>query len=777
MDVLTPLVHWLHLLALALWIGGLAVSRVVLSPRRTRPEDVPLLESARHRAQAVLWWSLIALIVTLAAEIGLRAAADAGGDSNGFMPSLKALLFGTRYGEASVARWLLVVASLWAVDAIGRAPAVAPALVPRPSRHALGIVAGGPRRRSMLSRGAWLRICILLAVALLAATAAAGPYGALGPAASLIDTLHLGATALWLGGAMALALIVAPFIMIVERERRPMALVSLLNRYSPLALLSVLVLVLTGWWELRQSPRALGILSASVDRALTLKLLLYVVLLIVSGWSAMVLRPRLRRLAPRLRRDDRVAGAADRALAAAQSLLWVDAALAAAVLLLVAADTISPVRAAAAAPNMLSARSGSITMTLRAVPDAAGANSFDLYLTNNGRPLMGADVALTATSMGRHAVSLPPMLAEDLGGGHYRAHGVLTTGGRWRLHMSLLRGMTVSGADVTLTAALSRRRPAAALAAPSGPGIWQPLGPNVIVHALVADPANHALLYEGTIAGVYRSSDGGLHWTPSSTGLFGSSREVWSLTFLPDGSLIAATGAGVYRSTDGAAHWRAVGLGDRSVYTLATHVAGHIVLLAGADGGIFRSDDLAASWHRIFNSGAAAITSLAWPSIRPTLIVAGISPADKPLAVSHDSGATWQTSADGLPPGPGLMSVAVAPGAHDAYAGSMGLGAYALPGLGGTWQGRNAGLPGLATGDAHIGSFSFDPRDSAVLYAATPFGVYRSGDAGRHWAIFGRGLYGDATVVTALMLVTGPHPTLYAATAAGLYRAPLAGAP
>src|SRR5579885_1339257 len=46
MSAATVLVHWLHLLALALWIGALAVTQIVLpSGRRTRPEDVPLLEA------------------------------------------------------------------------------------------------------------------------------------------------------------------------------------------------------------------------------------------------------------------------------------------------------------------------------------------------------------------------------------------------------------------------------------------------------------------------------------------------------------------------------------------------------------------------------------------------------------------------------------------------------------------------------------------------------------------------------------------------------------
>ena len=141
------LVHWLHLLALALWIGGLAGLAVVLrAGRRVHPEDVALLEPARRRTRAILWWAVIALMVTLAAEIGLRTLATIANADTAFTTSLRTLLFGTRYGKASVAQWLALVASLWALDELGRAPVAATAGLRRWRGHALGIVAAPPRR-------------------------------------------------------------------------------------------------------------------------------------------------------------------------------------------------------------------------------------------------------------------------------------------------------------------------------------------------------------------------------------------------------------------------------------------------------------------------------------------------------------------------------------------------------------------------------------------------------------------------------------------------------
>ena len=147
MTALLVLVHWLHLLALALWIGGLTGLTIVLrAGRRVHPEDVAVLESARRRTRAILWWAIIALMVTLAAEIGLRTLATSAHADTAFTTSLRTLLFGTQYGKASVAQWLVLVASLWALDELGRAPVAATAGLTRWRGHALGIVAGPPRR-------------------------------------------------------------------------------------------------------------------------------------------------------------------------------------------------------------------------------------------------------------------------------------------------------------------------------------------------------------------------------------------------------------------------------------------------------------------------------------------------------------------------------------------------------------------------------------------------------------------------------------------------------
>jgi uncharacterized membrane protein len=784
MTALLVLVHWLHLLALALWIGGLAGLAIVLrTGRRVHPEDVALLEPARRRTRAILWWAVIALMVTLAAEIGLRTLATTAHADTAFTTSLRTLLFGTRYGKASVAQWLVLVASLWALDELGRAPVAAMAGLTRWRGHALGIVAAPPRRPHLaISPRAWLRSALLLAAALLVCTAVAGPYGG-APLAAVVDALHLGVTMLWLGGTIVIALAVIPFVPLVGYARQPMALLALLDRFTPAAVMGVVVLVLTGLWESAHAPPAPGSsFSTLAGPTPALMALVLAIMVATSAWGLMVLRPRMRRLAIRARRDARATLQAAAALTTERRLLWVNAVLAVLAFLLGALADASPNHVSGAAgvhrPMTLRTKAGPVTVMLQVRPKAAGPNIFDVYVSRGGAAIRGAEVVIRARSLQMRGIDPLPVVAAELGGGHYRGRGLLTMGGRWRLHVSVRRGATAAAPDFTVAATPLRASTPAVVPAPGrstgdgtpAPGSWQQVGPGVITYAFVADPRNQARLYTGTVAGVYRSSDGGAHWTDASTGLSGSARAVHSLAVIADGSLFAATGAGVYRSTDGGGQWLAAGLSTRAIYSLATHMDGHVALLAGGDGGIFRSEDLGAHWRHIYTTGAAAVTSLAWPAVRPTLVVAGIDPSAHPVAVSEDGGTTWRTATQGLVALPGMMSVAVAPGAHDIYAGSMGRGAFTLPGLSGSWQERNDGLPGLATGDAHIGSFAFDPANPRILYAATDFGVYTSPDAGRHWARFGRGLRGDAMVVTTLAFVNGPHPMLYAATAAGLYR-------
>ena len=813
LDVLLAPVHWLYLLGLTLWVGSLTMLLHVLRGPRVRPEDIALLEGARRRSSVVALWSVVALLITLVIEVGAGALAAAGGDVGAAFnaPALRSLLFGSRVGVASVARWLLLVAALWAAGEVGRAPTAArtPRQGPARGRRALGIVAPAWRRSgALLSRGAWLMVSAVLAAGVLLCTAVAGPYG-VAQATAAVEALHLAATVLWLGGTIMLVVAVAPYIPLVEGARRPLAVLTLLNRFTPIALLGLVTLVATGAWE---ATHAAGIgprlgaggsgrastLATLAGLSLMAKTLLLIAIVVVSARSLLGWRRRLQQVALRARRDPALSARRDLLLRLVQRAMRVNAGLAVMALLCGAIADLYPQQALAAAAAQGGASvavghaggPGGTTVLMRALPAGDGQSDIDLYLGDaGGEPVDGVVVTIAARSPEARGPTPPTVRATRLGPGHYRGRLPLHAGGRWTIVVGVGGGSKAPTATFALT--IPPPVPTVALAAigaakgtagargargarrARGARGWQGLGPVLIAHALVAAPDDRSRLYEGTIEGVYRSDDGGARWVASSDGFPQEAREVWSLTFLPDRSLVAATGGGLYRSTDGARHWRSAGLGTRAIYTLAAHVAGHIALLAGGDGGVYRSDDGGARWRQIYDAGSASVTSLAWPSVRPALIVAGVNPGRdargaRPVVVSEDGGASWTARAGGLSRDASVLSVAVAPGARIVYIGSLNDGAYVAPvaRADASWQGRGGGLPPAA----QVGSFAFDPANPAILYAATTSGVYRSGDAGARWVLFGEGLAGDATVVGALDLVNGPHPVLYAATAAGLYR-------
>ncbi len=811
--LVAALLGWIHVLALALWVGALTMCLLVLrNRRRERIEDVALMEQARRRCGLVSYWSVVTLIVTLGADVvmrlreaGIPFAAD----------RLRGFLFDTPYGQASVAVWVLLFVALltigqWtripaAAVPAGMATAITPTELPAPTqarRQALGIVAGGMggmrQPPTAMMRNDWVRITALLAGAVLIGTAAAGPWGT-GPFPTMVEILHLLAATVWLGGSILVAAALVPYVPLAPRARRAAMLLTLLDRFTPAVMLSALALLFTGWWENANQPAVVPALGRDAHAAAVLRVGLLLTITALSARGALALRPRLHRLSVRARRNLTVLYQSDYVLGQLQRAIGVNAALAVLALLcgtLATASTASVVEPALASPGpapsipIARAHAAGLTVSLRVDPDHAGPNTFDVWLRDAaGQPLDGATVTVdaqpqpgadatattTATRNATTGVARTMLTMVALGAGHYRARATLPAGsGRWNARVAVRTGTVMAATLFAFAAASHGAAPApvgtGTLAGGTVGGDWQPLGPDALAHTLAVDGADPNRLFEGTENGVYRSTDGGAHWATASTGLMGGAQEVWSLTFLPDHSLIAATGAGLYRSTDDAQHWLPAGLASHAIYTLAIHGIGQLVLLAGGDGGIYRSYDDGQHWSLAYNAGATAVVSLAWPSIRPTMIVAGLNPGPHLVVVSEDGGATWHARDEGLPTsGAGMMSIAVAPGANSIFAGTMGLGAYAADAAG-PWQARSSGLPGLAQGDAHIGSFSFDPRSGPVLYAATPNGVYKSLDAGRRWQPFGHGLSGLSADVTSLTLVSHPRLTLYATTATGVYR-------
>ena len=126
------------------------------------------------------------------------------------------------------------------------------------------------------------------------------------------------------------------------------------------------------------------------------------------------------------------------------------------------------------------------------------------------------------------------------------------------------------------------------------------------MQCLAIDPGNSQVLYVSTKTpyvvtdrdGVWKSSDGGINWTRSSTGL--TDNTVYSVAIDPGNSQViyAGAGDGVWKSSDGGINWvdSSSGLTDSRVVCLVIDPSKPQTLYAGTSGGVWKSSDGGINW-------------------------------------------------------------------------------------------------------------------------------------------------------------------------------------
>ena len=303
--------------------------------------------------------------------------------------------------------------------------------------------------------------------------------------------------------------------------------------------------------------------------------------------------------------------------------------------------------------------------------------------------------------------------------------------------------------------------------------------------------SSSGMLFAGTFGGgVYASSDDGLTWNPSNTGL-GSI--VTSLAVNYRGYVFAGTyGGGVFRSSDGGNSWIAVnnGLASLGVEALAVRPNGE--LFAGTSGGhLYVSQDDGETWSdtnfpgfavrglfldstgTLYAGTAGGLfrlpatqglwvhTGLVGFDVRASAIAPdGQIYASLPgrLVRSPNAGSTWGSA--------GLLTEVQSIGideAGDVFVGGIG---------GGLFRSLNTGEPALTWDrvDATLAvndvrGFAFTTQGH-VLAATYGGGIYRSRNRGDTWDSINAGLTNRYVMAFAVSPVDG---TVYTGTNAGVY--------
>ncbi len=181
--------------------------------------------------------------------------------------------------------------------------------------------ATGAIPRALGAGGAWL-LGLPPAIALVAISwAGHASSGGDRTANIVIDALHGGATAVWLGGLLGLATLVSPAVVRLGDADRVRLAAAVVVRFSAVALVAVAVLVVTGVYRALAEVALGEVLDSDYGRVLVVKLALFAVLLAGGAYNRMVVHPRLERAALGLDPDDRGATAALRVSVRAELVL------------------------------------------------------------------------------------------------------------------------------------------------------------------------------------------------------------------------------------------------------------------------------------------------------------------------------------------------------------------------------------------------------------------------------------------------------------------------
>ncbi len=139
-----------------------------------------------------------------------------------------------------------------------------------------------------------------------------------------------------------------------------------------------------------------------------------------------------------------------------------------------------------------------------------------------------------------------------------------------------------------------------------GGKLWKPVQDmnGQSVRALAQAPSNPKIYVAGTLSGVYRSVDGGLHWTVISPAGSTELHEIESVAIDPldPNTIYAGTWHLPWKTTDGGAHWSNIKKGlidDSDIFSILVDPQAPSVVYASACSGIYKSDSGGALFRKV----------------------------------------------------------------------------------------------------------------------------------------------------------------------------------
>jgi copper transport protein len=421
----------LDYLAIALMLGGLAFLLLSWRPALVATAGAgagwPEASTAfAARARRMLAGAVVLGVLSGAAGIVLQGA-TAGGTSfwSALDPGVVREVLGTRFGRVWGLRlvdWLLLGTALAAGVGARTIPVLRPAAV-----GATGVAPAPFPRAGVL-------VALAVPAAVLAVTPAlAGHATTQHPVAALLplDVVHVVAMSVWIGGLVALLLVVPAATRRLEAPERSRLLAAVLLRFSPIALGCVVALAATGTTQALIDMGGLAPLTTTAfGRAVLIKVGLLVALVALGAVNRQRVVPALKRLAA----AGEPPGAAGRVV---RRTLRGEVALVIVVLAVTSAlVSYAPPVATGSGPVSKTTTMGPIELQATIDPARVGANQMHVYLFDRK-----TGAAYTKTKELRVEAALPgkgigPLNAtmHQAGPGHYVADAFqLIPGGTWQL--------------------------------------------------------------------------------------------------------------------------------------------------------------------------------------------------------------------------------------------------------------------------------------------------------------------------------------------------------
>jgi photosystem II stability/assembly factor-like uncharacterized protein len=303
---------------------------------------------------------------------------------------------------------------------------------------------------------------------------------------------------------------------------------------------------------------------------------------------------------------------------------------------------------------------------------------------------------------------------------------------------------------------------------------WARIGPRrgfpyeASVRCLAMHPRRQEVIFAGTEKGLYRSDDGGAHWSFVDSVL--NPYYVWALAIDPVNPDVMYAGSGtptpanIFRSTDGGESWErrpteiaaeCENVGSPRVTGIAVDpLQNQNVWFSLEVDGARHSRDGGETWNLVDVTGHQDVHNVA-VTIGPPKTVFIV--ANREIYATTDNGASWETYGmqKSVPweyprKETYLRGIAVHPA--DPKTLLLGFGDFTPGSSGGVAQAKNLSkkwelLPLPQEPNSTMWTFGTNSADPNVLFAASRYGyLYRSDDGGRSWVKLRRELSEIAAV-------------------------------